>query len=454
MKEYSLRQRTEKSALSRLLAIAIFCGMISMVASRATAQDLARLGGDLTTTSPGRFAIQLPAPNVAEGERKDLMLNGFPVFHTIRTKNEGLGPFFVNRSCGGCHVENGKGSVKLSTSPSSSLRGNAIVVQVSRKGVAQDGSPLPVPGVGNVLQERDLRGRRRYNIQLKWRRIRGKYADGSSYTLRRPELSFEIRGKNPRNILSSLRMTPPVIGTGLIEAIPDEAIKALADPNDSDGDGISGKVNLVTNKRANAKTVGKFGFKAVEPTVEQQTLVAFFNEMGVTSSLFPDPKGAPPEISELDSNRIDLYQRLAGVPAARDQGNPDVQAGRAIFGRIGCEKCHVSSLVTSAPNDPELDNQTIHPFSDFLLHDLGEGLSDKRPHFDAAGAEWRTTPLWGLGFAETLSDVKPSYLHDGRASTIAEAILWHGGEGLAARTAFRNLAKAERDQLILFLRSL
>jgi len=327
-------------------------------------------------------------------------------------------------------------------------------VQISKKGTSSDGSPLPVPKVGSVLQERDLRGRRRYNIQLKWRKIKGKYGDGSRYSLRRPQLSFEIRGKNPSQILSSLRMTPAIIGTGLVEAISDSTISSLADPLDSNGDGISGKVNLVANKRANSKTVGKFGFKAAEPTVEQQGLIAFFNEMGITNPLFPDPKGAPSEISELDMQRLDLYQRLAGVPAARDQGNPEIQAGRAIFNRIGCEKCHVATFVTSAPNDPELDAQTIHPFSDFLLHDMGEGLSDKRPHFDAAGNEWRTSPLWGLGFAETISEVRPMYLHDGRAQSIAEAILWHGGEGLQARTEFRNLAKAERDQLILFLRSL
>lgn len=249
-------------------------------------------------------------------------------------------------------------------------------------------------------------------------------------------------------------MSPLLIGTGLVEAIPDSTIEALADPLDSNGDGISGKINLVTNIRANTKTVGKFGFKAVEPTVEQQSLIAFSNEMGITNPLFPDPKGAPSEISELDMQRLDFYQRLAGVPAARNQANEDVQAGRAIFERIGCEKCHTTTFVTSAVNDPELDAQTIHPFSDFLLHDMGEGLADKRAHFDASGSEWRTTPLWGLGFAETVSTTKITFLHDGRAQTIEEAILWHGGEGLAARTEFRNLVKAERDQLVTFLRSL
>jgi CxxC motif-containing protein (DUF1111 family) len=443
--KYSLIFFSLKGALSLICALYL-CPLC------AIAQDFTNLGGDLTTENLGRFAIQLPGPYVTDPIRRTLMLEGFGVFHTMRSRKDGLGPFFVNSSCNGCHVQNGKGPASFS---SLAERPSAMVVQVSRKGgVGADGSPLPVPGVGNVLRERDLRGNRRYNINLRWRKIKGAYSDGSAYSLRRPQLTFQIRGKNPSKIESSLRMSPAILGTGLVEAIPDTAIEALADPEDSNGDGISGRVNRVPHIRANSKSVGKFGYKSVEPTVEQQSLIAFFNEMGVTNPLFPDPKGRPSEISDLDIQRLDLYQRLAGVPKARDQVSADVQAGRAIFQRIGCEKCHVTTFTTSAPNDPELDAQTIHPFSDFLLHDMGPGLADNRPHFDASGSEWRTTPLWGLGFAVTVSNVKITFLHDGRAQTIEEAILWHGGEGLAARTEFRGLAQSERTQLIMFLRSL
>jgi CxxC motif-containing protein (DUF1111 family) len=439
------------SVYTRHAARALAVLLLMFVPCARADEDFTALGGDLTTNDPGRFAIQLPAPNLTDPERRQAMLDGFGVFHLMRDARSGRGPFFVNNSCVGCHVQNGKGPISF---PKSLHRFSAMVVQVSRSGTTADGSPLPIPGVGAVLQERDARGRRRYDISLTWKTIRGLYGDGTRYTLRRPNLSFKIPGKNPARVRHSLRMSPAVVGPGLIEAISESAILSREDPDDLNGDGISGRANRVHDVRSNSKKVGRFGFKAVEPTVEQQSLIALFNEIGVENSMFKSRPSNPSEVSERDESILDSYQRLAGVPAARDQSDPTVARGRALFFEAGCDSCHTPSFVTDSGADPELKSQTIHPFSDFLLHDMGPGLADKHTHFDALGSEWKTTPLWALGFADTISEVKPAYLHDGRARTIAEAILWHGGEGLSSRERFRLMSKEDRDSLVAFLRSL
>ena len=236
---------------------------------------------------------------------------------------------------------------------------------------------------------------------------------------------------------------------GLLEAIPDATLLALADPTDSNKDGISGRVSLVPDRIFNSKQIGRFGFKAIHPTVRAQTAAAFFGDMGMTSSLF-GAEGEEPEVSDEMLTGVDFYQRAAGVPPARDQLNPDVQAGKTIFQTINCSGCHTMTQRSGASDLPALENQVFHPFTDLLLHDMGPGLADKRPEFDANGREWRTTPLWGLGLHTALSDRAPGYLHDGRARTVEEAILWHGGEAQQSQQLFKGLSLNERQQLLLF----
>jgi CxxC motif-containing protein (DUF1111 family) len=416
---------------------------------RAEDPDFTFLGGDLTSSFGDRNAIQLTAPNVDDEALRLQQLSGFVVFHQIRTAAKGLGPFFNHNSCSSCHVNNGRGRVRIS--PKS--LGSSMVVKVSLPGLNPDGSPRNVPNVGEQLLDRTIKGKNRYGIDLEWRTVSGSYPDGTKYELRKPRLKFVIGNKQQRAFAHSLRMTPPVIGPGLLEAIPDSLIASWADPDDADGDGISGRIQYVPNRRSGNLEIGRFGFKGSHPSLEQQSAAAAFNDMGLVNPLFPKENN-PLELSDTDLFKLSIYQQLAGVPAARNQSDIDIIRGKNLFLAVGCESCHKTNVVTGSHQYSNLSNQTIHPFTDLLLHDMGPELANKRAEFQASGAEWRTTPLWGLGFTQTLSSVEARYLHDGRARTIEEAILWHGGEGDTARQNFKNLPASDRASLIKFLSSL
>ncbi len=421
------------------------------LASTASAQDFTNLGGDLTTNDPGRFAIQLPAPNVTDTDRRNLMLAGFTPFHRLFTKVDGAGPFLVNNSCGGCHVQNGRGPLSFTKSE---LDLSTVVVKIAFPGKKPDGSPRPVPGVGGVLTPHSINGGFRFSPSLSWTLINGRYPDGVPYQLRAPVLRYKIPGKSSGKIRESIRMSPAIIGPGLIESIPEASILELSDPTDANKDGISGRANYVVDKASGLPVLGRFGYKASQPNVEQQTLAAFFNEMGLENDLFKKSENSVSEVSENDLMQLLFYQRLAGVPAATKQSDAAVIRGKELFFAIGCDGCHRPTFTTVSNTDPELDVQTIHPFSDFLLHDMGPGLADDLIEFNAKGSEWRTAPLWALGFSESISKVRSLFLHDGRARTIEEAILWHGGEAKKSRARFKQLSKADRKKLIAFLNSL
>jgi CxxC motif-containing protein (DUF1111 family) len=254
-----------------------------------------------------------------------------------------------------------------------------------------------------------------------------------------------------------------VIGLGLLESVPAAALEALADPDDADGDGISGRLNRLDE----AGAIGRFGWKANVADLRHQTAQAALGDMGLTTSIFPDqncppaqaacaaaPAEAGPEIADPLLDRIVTAMRTVAVPAQRNPTDPAVAAGHAAFLRFGCGACHAPTLTTdgSAPL-PELRDQVFHPFTDLLLHDMGDALADGRPDHDATGREWRTPPLWGLGLVPVVNGHR-RLLHDGRARGFAEAILWHGGEGEAAREAFRTAPADERAALVAFLASL
>ena len=422
--------------------------------SLASAQDITLQGGDLSSNIPGRNGLQAPAPNISSHELLKKQVDGFGPFHSKKSVEEGLGPFFINSSCGGCHVNNGKGNVRISRSRN---KENHIVVKVSLRGLNPDGSPRDLPDIGEQLKDRMMKGskkRRQFKMRLRWRKIKGRYPDGSSYTLRKPRLTFRIKRFKRNEVIRSLRMTPPVVGVGLLESIPEEDILKQSDPYDSDNDQISGVPNYVPNKRTEGFSIGRFGFRASHPTVEQQTAAASFHDMGVTNTLFNNA-GEEKEMSDNELELLTVYQMLASVPMARNQGDAEVIKGKSLFKQIGCNDCHVMTQKTKNEKYSELDGQTIHPFTDLLLHDMGPGLADKRAEFSASGSEWKTTPLWGLGFVGTVSSkVNQHYLHDGRAKTIEEAILWHGGEAKASQERFKNLEKSDRQTLIKFLKSL
>lgn len=423
-------------------------------ASVALCQDITRLGGDLSSDSPISIALQLPAPNMSSQERFNQHLDGHSQFHgtfTLRTMHgkSVLGPRFNHNSCGGCHVNDGRGSISFSHT----AKGSAMLVKVSRKGLNKDGSARNLPGIGEQLQDHTTKGDTRFNIKLKWKNKKHSYPDGQKYTLRRPVLSFEIPGFDKKKILTSLRMTPPTIGMGLLESVPAQDILAMADPDDTNQDGISGKINYVIDHESKSYQIGRFGFKATHPTVRQQTAAALFNDMGVRNEIFTG-SGNSTEIDSADFAKLVFYQQAAGVVPARDQSDADVMAGKELFKQTGCDSCHVMTLRTLEGVVSEVSGQEFHPFTDLLLHDMGPELADKRSEFSASGSEWRTTPLWGLGLHKFLSSKAPGFLHDGRARSVEEAILWHGGEGANARAAFKNLTGAQRAQLLRFLDSL
>ncbi len=430
---------------TRLLAIIIFC----LVPGILRAQDIYSLGGDLTSSLAGRAAIQVTAPNISSEELRIEQLAGFGVFHRFSSVAEGRGPRFNSDGCGSCHVDNGRGPVGFS----SKSRNSTMVIKVSLAGRDSGGAPRNVPGVGEQLQDHEVGGGNLYRVKLRWKEVDGFYPDGTRYHLRRPNLDFSIPGVAGRRVRSSLRMTPIVIGPGLLEAVPEAAILAMSDPFDVNHDGISGKPQYVPDRRHDTFAVGRYGFKASHPTVEQQTAAAAAHDIGLTNVLFP-AMGSAPELSEADLRLLVVYQMLAGVPYARAQEDPRVQAGKNLFQRIGCDGCHLMTMVTGGHEFVELRNQVIHPFTDLLLHDMGRGLADKRAEFSSSGSEWRTTPLWGLGYSRRISKVQARFLHDGRARTIEEAILWHGGEASASRREFIRLSKEQRQQLLAFLDSL
>lgn len=288
--------------------------------------------------------------------------------------------------------------------------------------------------------------------------IEGQYDDGERYTLRQPVYDFG----GDASARHSVRLAPQLVGLGLLEAIDPQDILALADPCDEDDDGISGRPRTVNASTLPGLQLGRFGYKAVQPSVVYQIAVALNRDMGVTSALFPvldgeDPEQArdrQPEISLEELELMRRYVSLLGVPARRGLSDPQVAQGEALFAEASCDACHTPSFRTGAHHPyAELREQDIQPFTDLLLHDMGPGLSDAMTQPGATAREWRTAPLWGLGLTEGVSGARV-FLHDGRARTLAEAILWHGGEATASTEAFKAMSQQERQALLAFLNAI
>jgi CxxC motif-containing protein (DUF1111 family) len=268
----------------------------------------------------------------------------------------------------------------------------------------------------------------------------------------------------PNNVLMSPRAAPAVIGLGLLEAIEESAIRGLADPNDLNNDGISGKINNVWDVLKQGFSIGRFGWKAGQPTLLQQTAAAYNNDMGITNPLFTteSSEGQPqndalnddPEIDMATLKAASFYTQSLAVPQRRNTTDPSVIQGRELFLEINCGSCHHPKFITGQHEYSFLSYQTIYPYTDLLLHDMGEGLADNRPDNEATGREWRTSPLWAIGLSKTVGGQAANFLHDGRAKTLQEAIMWHGGEAENSKEAFRNLSKSKRDNIIKFLESL
>lgn len=453
------------------------CQDTSLDFSRAEPGE-ALSGGATTVNRSDVNAFSLPSANLPPSRRLDFNVgnsffrNPWVIAPASTTARDGLGPLFNTNACQNCHIKDGRGHPPAEGAPHSvsmlvrlSLpAGPEHAELVARQGVR------PEPTYGSQLQDMAIPGvtpEARLRMQYEYSSVR--FADGFEVELRQPRLQLDQLGYGPLHpdTLVSPRVAPPMIGLGLLEAIPESAILALADPDDRDGNGISGRPNIVRDQATGRDVLGRFGWKAGQPSLAQQNADAFLNDMGLTTPLLrvdacteaqvacrAAPHGGNPEISEHIFNQVLFYTRNLAVPVRRNVDDPTVLAGKRLFHESGCAACHTPLHLTRADAaEPELASQTIRPYTDLLLHDMGDGLADNRPEFQASGREWRTPPLWGIGLTEVVN-AHTQFLHDGRARNLLEAILWHGGEAEAARQQVLSFNGEQREALLAFLNSL
>ncbi|MBK6996079.1 MAG: c-type cytochrome [Lewinellaceae bacterium] len=380
---------------------------------------------------------------------------------------DGLGPIFNAISCSSCHFKDGR--AKPPAQPEDPL--NGLLFRLSIPGTDAYGGPLGDPVYGGQLQDKAiLNVQNEARVRVSYQEISGQYADGASYSLRQPVYEFLDLGFGDfaPGMMFSPRIGPQMPGLGLLEIIPEADIIAFADETDSDQNGISGRPNYVWDVETQQVVMGRFGWKANQPNLSQQTAGAFNGDLGITSTLFPQdhlsptqqqqypnvPNGGTPEISDDIFQKVVSYTRTLAVPARRDHDDQTVLRGKFLFNQVNCSGCHRPLMNTGLGGEiAALRDQKIWPYTDLLLHDMGSGLADNRPDFLATGTEWRTPPLWGIGLIQTVNQ-HSFLLHDGRARNIEEAILWHAGEAEKSRDEFKKLSKADRDALLKFVESL
>ena len=476
--------RLTRSARSKHYALAALAGL--MLAGTVHAETSDQLAGAATTRRFDAAAFSQPSANMAFERQLDFKV-GDGIFRKLwvpspsSTKSsDGLGPLLNARGCQSCHLRDGRGRppavseaatsmvLRLSIPPQNDADRQALATYMR--------AATPEPTYGGQLQNFSVNGllaEGRMTIAYTEHPIT--LADGEVIRLRKPgygvaELNY---GPMHRQVMLSPRVAPPMIGLGLLEMIPEDALLKYADPEDADGDGIAGKPNRARSHAEGRAMIGRFGWKAGMPTVADQVADAFANDLGLSSPLIHASHGDctsaqkaclslptgddPREKVEVPRKMFDLvvfYARNLAVPAQRNSQDPAVLRGKALFAAAGCNGCHVQSFVTgNDPARPEQSAQRIFPYTDLLLHDMGEGLADERPEGESNGRQWRTPPLWGIGLTRTVSGHE-MMLHDGRARGALEAILWHGGEAEAARARVQRMSRGERADLLAFIQSL
>ncbi|GLS26273.1 di-heme oxidoredictase family protein [Marinibactrum halimedae] len=438
-----------------------------------------KLAGEASVNNQTSNAFSLPSANMPFQQRLDFSVgnsffrNPWVIAPASTDARDGLGPLFNTNACQNCHIKDGRGHLPAN------LEDNHVSMLI-RLSIGDGKKPreasTPHPRYGGQLQDFAIPGHTpEANIALKYEYQTVTLADGETVSLRKPIAQFNNPAYGPlNNIQYSIRIASPVIGLGLLASIPEAAILAGADPNDRNNDGISGTANSVWNATKNKTQLGRFGWKAGQPTLKQQNAAAFNGDMGLTTPVFMNsncteyqtrcesaPTGGAPEVSENILQKVTFYSANLAVPKRRNADSEQVKQGARLFVETGCENCHHQKWQTTEDQSgigldipqPWLTNQTIYPFTDMLLHDMGEGLDDNHPEFDAKGSEWRTPPLWGIGLTATVNG-EFGYLHDGRARTLTEAILWHGGEAEQSQVQFKQLSTEDRQSLLSFLESL
>jgi CxxC motif-containing protein (DUF1111 family) len=470
---------------SALVAAAIVFGGLTALAlaeeKPTPADDPTLSAGDFTLKRADASAYEEPAP-VLEYKQLQVFMRGrvafnkkWVIFPSIGG-DWGLGPTFIADKCVACHVRAGRGTIPAS--------GNdqlfSALVRLSLPGTGEHGAPKPDPNYGDQFQNQGLTGKDKYDhgagdrappegdVYVDWSEKEVAFADGEKVKLRTPKVRFENLTFGPlsENIQTSLRLTQPIFGLGLLAAVPDETILAVAEQQAKQG--FKGKPNYVWDAIDKKEKLGRFGRKANVSTIRLQIANAFLGDVGVTSEVFIDDNcpsvqkeclaftpNNRPELINSDWDELEFWTFGLAVPARRNMDDPDVQRGQKIFAEAKCAVCHVPEMKTGTefPKLAQLANQTFRAYTDLLLHDMGEELSDGRPDFKAGSREWRTQPLWGLGLSETVNG-STVMMHDGRARNATEAILWHGGEAEVSRDAFKKMPKADREALLKFLASI
>ncbi len=400
----------------------------------------------------------------AFSEGRSLFRQSWVVYPSADRRIAGLGPVYNQISCIACHVKFGRGNAPAG--PDEAPRG--LLVRLSVPGKTATGAPRDHPNYGDQLGDKAIPGvPAEGQVRIHYTMHTETLAGGETVTLRKPQLRFSDLAFGPLGhaTMTSARAGSPVYGLGWLEAVDEKTLHALAERRLPDG--VRGRVNRVWDARQQRQVTGRFGWKANQPSIRQQIASAFVGDLGITSSLFPRkscpavqtacreaPTDGFPDLTDAQLDAIEYFQRTLDVPARRDTEDPQVQRGELRFTQAGCAACHVPTLRTGAfPPLSAMANRDIAPFTDMLLHDMGPGLADGRPDFLAGPRDWRTPPLWGLGLSVRVNP-DATYLHDGRARDLQEAILWHGGEAQVSRERFRSMAPDARADLLRFLMSL
>ncbi|NBD30253.1 MAG: c-type cytochrome [Alphaproteobacteria bacterium] len=458
--------------------------------SSAWAFETNPAGGQTVRARDTADAFSQPARNLTFEQEMDFRL-GNGMFERVWVSapastlaSDGLGPLYNARSCQRCHLKDGRGHPPEGPEDSAvsmflrvSVPAPQADVEAIETYIAGTHPTAPDPTYGTQMQDFSLPGHApEYRLQIDYEQIEVALSGGETVTLRKPSYTAADLGYGPLHpdAMLSPRVAPQMIGMGLLEAIPAEDILAWADPEDADGDGISGRPQVVWSDVHDAPMLGRFGLKAGNPTVLEQTASAFAGDIGISNPIHPAGSGECTDAQtdctaalhggdaeqggfEIDRVGLDLvtfYSQTLAVPARRDVDAPEVLRGREVFFETGCAKCHRPNYVTHRlEGDDPASFQLIWPFTDMLLHDMGPGLADNRPEGRASGQEWRTAPLWGIGMTETVSG-HSYFLHDGRARSLLEAVLWHGGEAEEARNRVIEMPPEDRDALIRYLESL
>jgi CxxC motif-containing protein (DUF1111 family) len=449
-----------------------------------------KAGGDTTVYATGRNAFSFPAANLEDPERTRFVIgNSFFRRNWVEapasTKaRDGLGPHFIARSCGGCHVQDGRGEPpeilnRLGETKDPTV---ALLIRLSIPGQDAHGGPRHEPVYGDQFNNAAIQGvKPEGRVTLRYDTVEGRFADGTPYALLQPRYGFADLGYGPMHpqVMVSPRIAPQVIGVGLLEAIDEADILANAATQAAAPGPVKGQINRVWDAPSGRMMLGRFGWKANVATLAHQTGAAFQGDMGITSRHFPSEACTPAQKDclaapsgrsaarlgdpgvEIDDKTFDdvvFYQATVAPPARRNAGDPQVLRGQALFAQAQCATCHRPSYVTKEGPFPRLTSkalsgQRIWPYTDLLLHDMGDRLADGRPDFQASGRQWRTPPLWVTGLIKDVNG-HTRLLHDGRARGVLEAVLWHGGEAEDARQNVLNMPRADREALVKFVESL